>query len=249
MMVYLEGTVQRWDKLKPKCKGCIYLGSAIPCQYILITGHSPQSQGAHIDPEGPGGCELKETKGKRRREVAPPLPSTLKPKEAKKKSSKLDAPEVMELYKAGKSDGEIAKFAGVTSEAVRWWRKRKNLPSNIQRTRGSKVDTPEVMALYKAGKTDKEIAKFAGVTTVVVCRWRKRKNLPVNARESLCGRLDTPEVMALYEAGKSDSEIAKFVGVKTSMVFYWRTQRGLPTKWNSKKTTDARRGEGEREGA
>ena len=43
---------------KPKCKGCIYQGTTLPCEYILITGRSPQSMGAHIDPEGPGGCEL-----------------------------------------------------------------------------------------------------------------------------------------------------------------------------------------------
>ena len=139
-MNFASGITQRWDKLKPKCKGCIYLGGAIPCEYILVTGHSPKSQGAHIDPEGPGGCELKETKQWRKRSPVPPMPQTNPIKKIgppapqtsakpKKKRSKLDTPEAMALYEDGKSDGEIAKFAGVTVQTVFRWRKARKLPT------------------------------------------------------------------------------------------------------------------------
>ena len=146
-MTYFEGATMRWDKLKPKCKGCVYLGYGIPCEYILVTGKSPQSQGAHIDPEGDGGCELKETKQWKRRKAPQPMPmgkpdkcekpakpqKTAKTVKPKKKRSKLDTPEIMALYEAGKTDGEIAEASGMTIGSVWYWRKARGLSTKYSR--------------------------------------------------------------------------------------------------------------------
>ena len=177
-MSYADGITPRWDKLKPGCKGCIYLGSEIPCQYILITGKSPKSQGAHIDPEGPGGCELK-VKGKKKRE---PKPIVISEKSifSKTRPSKLDDPKVMEAYKAGKNDSEIALLAGVTRSTVQKWRKRNNLPTIYGTHPPVKLNHEIALAMYKDGKTDREIANTVGVAKPTVCCWRKNMGFKCN---------------------------------------------------------------------
>ena len=114
-----------WKTLKPKCKGCIYKGTSIPCEYILITGKSPQSQGAHIDPDGDVGCELYE-KGKKKTMARENVFVTYK------KKQKLDLPETMVLYKSGAADSLIAKKMGVSKGAVINWRKKNGLPPNYR---------------------------------------------------------------------------------------------------------------------
>ena len=176
-MAYVQVS-QRWDLLKPKCKGCIYQGTAIPCQYILVTGKSPKSQGAHIDPEGPGGCELKTT-GKKKRE---PKPIVISENSvfSKTRPSKLDNPEAMEAYQAGKNDSEIAVLFGVTSSAVKKWRKRKKLPTIYGAHPPVKFNHELALAMYKDGKADFEIADAIGVSRPTVCRWRKNMGFAYN---------------------------------------------------------------------
>lgn len=45
---------------------------------------------------------------------------------------KLNDPQVMELYKQGKSDYQIAKASDVTGPTICAWRKKRNLPPNFQ---------------------------------------------------------------------------------------------------------------------
>jgi len=45
---------------------------------------------------------------------------------------KLNDPQVMELYKQGKSDYQIAKALDVTGPTICAWRKKRNLPPNFQ---------------------------------------------------------------------------------------------------------------------
>lgn len=109
---------------KPKCRGCVYAGKDIPCEYILITGHSPQRDGAHIDPEGRGGCELY-TKGSRPRAPRPVVIS----KKQKKASTfrKLDVAEFLALWGEGKTDAEIAERMDASKRTVRKWRAKRGL--------------------------------------------------------------------------------------------------------------------------
>lgn len=46
------------------------------------------------------------------------------------KGSKLDAPEIMELYRSGATDAELARAAGVAGSTVRGWRKVRGLERN-----------------------------------------------------------------------------------------------------------------------
>lgn len=169
----------RWDLLKPKCKGCRYQGTAIPCEYLLITGKTPQSQGAHIDPNGPGGCELYDA-GKRTRQV---VPIAIPPREkvTREKPSILDKPEFFELHRSGAADREIADRAGVSDGTVKKWRARHGLKSNRrQGFQPSVLDCGRTMELYEQGLLDDEIGSHFGRSGKAVAAWRKRNGLPSN---------------------------------------------------------------------
>ena len=114
-----------WAELKPKCAGCIYFGTDVPCEYFFIAGKTPQSQGVKLDPEGPGGCALKQ-KGKRQKRTLP----ALRVNPTRNKPSKLDTPKAMAMYKAKASDCEIADAFGVAASTVGDWRRKRGLPRN-----------------------------------------------------------------------------------------------------------------------
>lgn len=182
-----------WKKLKPKCKGCMYQGTDLPCEYILITGKSPQSQGAHIDPEGPGGCELYKS-GKRIDQRVPlglvgSTVSTFTARERKTpQTNKLEALEYFEMHRNGACDSEIAKAAGVSVSTVRRWRFDNKLPLNDGRKteefsnqrKGLSFDEKTALKLYRAGKLDREIAEKCGVRPNVISRWRSLRGLEAN---------------------------------------------------------------------
>lgn len=184
---------ESWKKLKPKCKGCMYQGTDLPCEYILITGKSPQSQGAHIDPEGPGGCELYK-KGKKISQVAPLsfVGSTVSTYTARERKSlamdKLNAPAYFDMHKNGARDEEIAQAAGVSPTTVRRWRVEHNLPFNERKKTDDFVDKRKLLSfdekvafeLYRKGKIDNEIAEKCGVLGMTIARWRKRRGLEAN---------------------------------------------------------------------
>lgn len=190
-----------WDK--PKCRGCVYAGKDIPCEYILIVGHSPQKDGAHIDPEGPGGCELY-LAGTREREKRPALPADPeKPKRQKapKKERgekrghvrRVDPARCLALYHEGMSDRAIAEMLRISVWSVRKWRQERNLPPHVprggayalapdgkRRLRESPLNDPAVLAAWRAGATDGEIAELAGTTREAAAKWRKRNGLACN---------------------------------------------------------------------
>lgn len=161
---------------KPKCKGCIYRGTTLPCEYIIITGKSPQSQGAHIDPEGDGGCELY-TRGKRVKQTQPIVYSEKKPAYT---HSVLDNPRFVEMYKNGATDQELMDAAGVSRSTVQRWRMRKSLAANGRRGGKPKIDDQKALELHKAGKVDREIAEQLGVCLSSVAAWRHKHGLEAN---------------------------------------------------------------------
>lgn len=163
--------IERWIESKPGCNGCKYVGTDLPCEYILITGKSPQSQGAHIDPEGDGGCELYDEGAKiylNSNGIA------IEP------ATKIDYKKVSELYKKGMTDAQIAKEVGCIKGTVRKWRAKNNLKPNLQVGMKSKIDSDKAMEHYKLGKNDHEIANAVGVNADAVYYWRKIHKLPAN---------------------------------------------------------------------
>lgn len=136
------------------------------------------------------------------------------------------------LYRAGLTDGEIAREVGVTVSAVGYWRRSRGLPPNRPRgRRGGRLSPEEErirMVLYKRGLSDYAIGKILGRSRTCIRAWRLKKGLPPNRRPS---RL-TPEEEArrreLYEFGYTDSEIAKELGTTVGAIAQWRRRRGLP---------------------
>ena len=225
---------ESWRKIKPKCRGCKYQGTDLPCEYILITGKSPQSQGAHINPEGLGGCELYDN-GKRKSRIAPLAFMGSKTGfytvEVKRTAmDKLADPMFLEMHKNGADDAAIAKEAGVSATTVRRWRAEHNLKINdgrrnnkFKRTRSS-IDEKLALELYKKGTLDKEIAKKCGVATETIRQWRIRNNLgAVKPRN----RVDEKAALILYREGKMDREIAQQLNVQPCSIAAWRHKFGL----------------------
>lgn len=174
---------------KPGCRGCYYAGRDLPCEYILITGRSPQKDGAHIDPEGRGGCELY-TRGRREKRTERP---TVPEKKARKRQpragdrrKKIDDVKCLELYGEGMTDRQLAEKMGVKTDTARKWRKARNLPPNggkreWYRAPGqSRYNAPEVMRTWENGATDRELAEMTGTTTSAAKNWRYRNGLPCN---------------------------------------------------------------------
>lgn len=182
---------------KPRCVGCIYQGPTLPCEYILITGCSPKSQGAHIDPDGDGRCEL--YKGGDRDVRSRPLvlsdnkPALAAAPKTRNRASKLDNPIYFKMYKAGAHDHEIAEAAGMSADAVKSWRKRHGLKGNRKAGAGPIHDHEEFRRLYDAGLSDPEIARRTGASVTAVFSWRTRRGLQSNR-----SRASERERAALY---------------------------------------------------
>lgn len=176
-------TEQNWGK--PKCRGCYYAGKDVPCEYILVTGRSPQKDGAHIDPEGDGGCELYK-KGKREPTPVRPLPAPKRKPPKEDRRRKIDGVKCLELYGNGATDRELAEKMGVTPHTIGKWRQARNLPPNGKarewyRPPGqSHYSAPAVRKAWEAGATDRELAEMTGTTTAAARNWRKRNGLPCN---------------------------------------------------------------------
>lgn len=118
------------------CRGCIYKAkprSVNKCNYLLITGHS---RGCPIE-----GCTVKQTKGtaqrSRPRPVALPgsLPKITTGQHAPQKPGHkvtFNEAKALELYRAGRSDAEIARtVGGISRQGILMWRRRRGLPNQV----------------------------------------------------------------------------------------------------------------------
>lgn len=89
----------------------------------------------------------------------------------------------MELYKAGKSDREIAEVVECSPDNIATWRGKQGLPPHPGKAEGRHVPPEQEamrMELYKQGLTDSQAAKQCGLTTMGFARWRQRHKLPGN---------------------------------------------------------------------
>lgn len=92
--------------------------------------------------------------------------------------------ERLELYNEGLSDREIGERLYIGENAVRYWRKKNNLPTHFRNRNLEKGYLPggiyyERMELWKRGFSEKEIAEKQGVNVKVIHSWRTNKHLPV----------------------------------------------------------------------
>lgn len=153
----------------PKCKGCIHLGPTFPCEYILNTGHSPQSQGVRPADYTKGGCPLKEIGEKQIVRAAPMVT---------RRHRRIDSERCMALYRDGLSDADIAKVFGVKPSSVCRWREVRGLPSMHPNRR--KATDEQYLELYAKGLSDYAVAKELGVSATSARSWRNRRGMPPN---------------------------------------------------------------------
>lgn len=169
-----------------KCTGCIHCGPTFPCEYILNTGHSPQSQGVQLNPYGRGGCPLKDT-GSRQTRRADPVTGRVAKIGAPNRYV-VDHERALALYQQGLSDPAIARELEVPRASVSRWRKaheleakhRHSLPGVDKRHGKSVFDSPDIMEAYQNGANDQELARMVGCTKDAARYWRHRRGLPPN---------------------------------------------------------------------
>ncbi|QQV76505.1 hypothetical protein H5J25_13730 [Sphingomonas aliaeris] len=91
-----------------------------------------------------------------------------------------DHAERLALYRAGWSDGAIARKQGCKRSAVLQWRKYRGLPTlNAAEPIGANSTRRE---LYDLGLSDRKIALFEDVTHQTIAEWRKRHGLPAKCK-------------------------------------------------------------------
>lgn len=114
------------------CGKCIYYGKRTEtCDFYLITG---VRRGCGIED-----CRHYERlKGKKR--PPPPVVTPAKPKEPRRVRTFANGEEMMELYKRGMNDNEIAQEIGCSSRNVTYWRSRVGLPPQGKRGRKKKEE-------------------------------------------------------------------------------------------------------------
>lgn len=166
---------QDWGK--PGCKGCIYAGKAIPCEYMLITGRSPKKDGAHIDPEGQGGCELYTRGQRKKRQERPVVPQR---RRQEPRWRKVDGGELLRLWSEGRTDGELAEALDCSKRTIREWRQRMQLKPQVKRLGHGRFDAPEIREAWENGASDTQLAALAGATRTSAQKWRARNGLACN---------------------------------------------------------------------
>lgn len=110
-----------------------------------------------------------------------------KGQERRKKSNnmltKQEREERLKLYNEGLSDREIGERLYIGENAVRYWRKKNNLPTHFRSRSLGKEYLPggiyyERMELWRQGLSEKEIAERQGVSVKVIHSWRTNRHLP-----------------------------------------------------------------------
>lgn len=83
---------------------------------------------------------------------------------------------LMELYKEGKMDTEIASILGVTSNAIFYWRKKLNLKSTFTYSKISKIDKDKFEELFNQNLNDYSIAEKMNISSSGVYYYRIKHN-------------------------------------------------------------------------
>lgn len=84
----------------------------------------------------------------------------------------------MELYKAGKTDEEIAEIEKIKPKTIQAWRQRRYLPTNVKRD--ETFDKKRAYQLWNDGLRDKEIGKILGCSDQVIQNWRLDEDMGAN---------------------------------------------------------------------
>lgn len=173
----------------------------------------------------------------KRSEEDPPLQSVLaecrfSPAKRQRKTRLPPLPEddLMEAYRAGLTDPEIAEKLGLGIHRVCKWRQARKLPSNYQGN--IKANETLMRQAYDRGLNDQQISRETGISAVTVQKWRAKNHLPAINRKSTKGR--DQELRELYHRGLNDTQLAQAAGLTRMSVKGWRERNGLTSNWKQK---------------
>ena len=162
---------------------------------------------------------------KKPRKTSPILPR--KPREAKEYTAPADEDRLMELYKEGLSDRNVAETLGLKEFQVLRWRQERDLPSNYSLHR---LDKNRARELYEEGKSDREIAEILGVAPNTICQWRKKEKLKATRQYA---KVNYDRLRELYDQGLNDTQIYRITGTSKDAIRKWRKSTGLKANWRS----------------
>ena len=188
--------------LTKDCRGCMYLSLSVgSCDYILIEDKRRPCPGGK-------GCTVRKDGVRPQHEEA-------------RKKPKWDTEMGKQLWKAGKTDEEIANAMGVTRDAVSSYRLKHWGKSNPKAPgKATAWDKAKGKELWLNGKTDEEIAKAMGISRGTVKEYRRKFWGVANVADSL--EWDTVEAFRLYQSGMKDKEIAEKIGTTVAAVGNYR---------------------------
>lgn len=153
---------------------------------------------------------------------------------------------MLELWKEGKTDKEIAEAVGIPRNNVCAWRLAAGLPVHKElRCAEDLWDDALVRKLYEEGRTDVEIANAAGVSRNAVFRWRQKYSLPTlqARRNDYSKAAEGPEVLekmrAMWAEQRTDAEIARALGLKYFVVRNCRIASGIPSTFQAVRRNEA----------
>lgn len=100
---------------------------------------------------------------------------------------------VRPFYEAGMNDSAIAKMVSCDPEAIRYWRKKNNLPSTFTYKQNRKHDFTEVDELISQNLSDLTISKITGISPMTIYFHRvnndlQRKSLSKNEEIKLSSK-------------------------------------------------------------
>lgn len=162
---------------------------------------------------------------KKPRKTSPILPR--KPREAKEYTAPADEDRLMELYKEGLSDRNVAETLGLKEFQVLRWRQERDLPSNYSLHR---LDKNRARELYEEGKSDREIAEILGVAPNTICQWRKKEKLKATRQYA---KVNYDRLRELYDQGLNDTQIYRITGTSKDAIRKWRKSTGLKANWRT----------------
>ena len=162
---------------------------------------------------------------KKPRKTSPILPR--KPREAKEYTAPADEDRLMELYKEGLSDRNVAETLGLKEFQVLRWRQERDLPSNYSLHR---LDKNRARELYEEGKSDREIAEILGVAPNTICQWRKKEKLKAKRQYA---KVNYDRLRELYDQGLNDTQIYRITGTSKDAIRKWRKSTGLKANWRT----------------
>lgn len=143
---------------------------------------------------------------------------------------------MLEMWKEGKTDKEIAEAVGISRNSVCAWRHAAGLPLHkAPRCAEDLWDDALVRKLYAEGRTDREIADAVGTSDSAVFRWRQKYGLPTlqPRKHGYSKAVEDTEVLgkmrAMWAERRTDAEIARELGLKYFVVRNCRIDSGIPS--------------------